>query len=189
MNAQLSSGEPEFASASIWSHLKGIWKNPVPASAPVLRAGASAAKGNRTRPHTSSRPWKQGSAPATPALSLGIREGPGQRNLSPGPCPWEGPQIFPAVPFMWVEGMTRLWGQWRACCVIQQMAASNEKTLQKRERYFSPSQACGLLPLCRQQRKPTVSNPSSRSLLLPNQGGRVCVSNSSCAPPSSCYLK
>ena len=26
MNAQLSSGEPEFASASIWSHLKGIPK-------------------------------------------------------------------------------------------------------------------------------------------------------------------
>lgn len=57
VNAQLPSGEPEFASASIWSRLTGISKkkkNPVLASAPVFRAGGLCGEGNQTPPRTSS---------------------------------------------------------------------------------------------------------------------------------------
>ena len=104
MSAQLSSGEPEFASASIWSHLKGIWKNPVPASAPVLRAGASAAKGNRTRPHTSSRPWKQARPLLLQRFPRGSEKALARETWALGPVPKKARKSFPQSPLCeWKE--------------------------------------------------------------------------------------
>lgn len=163
MNAQLSSGEPELASASIWSRLKGIWKNLVPASAPVLRARGLCCerklKAYLTPHQGSSRAQKAEFCPFTPVSLLGVREGPGRRNLSP--VLEKACKSFP-VTFKWVERMTQLQGQLRAHCIIQQMAASNEKILKERITLCLTLMSMWPPSSVQATEKPTVSNPKSR---------------------------
>lgn len=134
---------------------------------------------------------KQRSAPVTPGPSLGVTGGPARGNLSPEPCPHPprgGLQIFSPVTFQGVERMTQAQGQQRALGIIPQTAASNGETQNRTRTLFLTLLSMWPPSSVQAAEKPTVSNPSSRSRLLPNRGGRVCVSNLFCSPPS-CYLK
>jgi hypothetical protein len=64
--------------------------------------------------------------------------------------------------------MTQLQSQLRACCIIQQMAVSSGKTVEKRITLFLTLRSMWPPSSVQAAEKPTVSNPHSRSRLLPN---------------------